>query len=63
MTIDATKIVMIAIDSYDESTDTFGVIVNESEKCQLPAILLPALTREYGEPSEFIGRFFDVLLP
>lgn len=48
---------------YEEGTDEFNVqIMREGVEtaAMIPACLIPKLTGESGEPTEFIGRTFQV---
>lgn len=59
-----TEVSMIVV-SYDEHFDTFEVQLDDAspsggQRSLVPAILMPALTHEYGEPDEFVGRQFIV---
>jgi hypothetical protein len=55
----------IDIKDYDESSDTFTVACPQGsfEPFGLPAVLLPALVGEYGEPQELVLRTFEVKMP
>jgi hypothetical protein len=60
--------VLMIVRSHDAHFDTFEIELHNNMPCEgqrslVPAILLPALTREYGEPQEFVGRQFIVQLP
>jgi hypothetical protein len=55
----------ITINGYEEQDDAFELKLacgntGANFVRTLPAILLPALVGEFGEPSEFIGRSFSV---
>jgi len=56
---------LLSVDFYEESTDEFSCIMHTAAPCEghafsIPAMLLPMLVHEYGEPDEFIGRIFLV---
>lgn len=62
------KELLMIVRSYDESFDTFEIELHNSMPCEgqrslIPAVLMPVLTKEYGEPSEFIGRKFIFMQP
>lgn len=61
----------IEVEQYNENDDTFvcstaeqvGQRNGDAILFTVPGIVLPALIREYGEPSELVGRTFEVSLP
>lgn len=74
MSINRGPSVQMTVKSYDFNFDTFEVEVRQCEewakfsksepvRSLVPAILLPALTGEYGEPYEFVDRTFEVVMP
>lgn len=55
--------VIMSVLSYDEHFDTFAIHIDDASPCAgqdslVPAMLMPKLTGEYGEPNEFVGRAF-----
>ena len=58
----------IKVDSYDQQSDTVVVIFRNGRthfnyRFIIPAIFLPNLTGEHGEPWEFIDREFVICRP
>lgn len=66
----------IAVQSYDEGTDTFTLAVTCSDEGRdtsaneydyddftVPALVLPMLIGECGEPDELVGQEFPILMP
>lgn len=54
----------LVVHSYDEANDTFNCEVEDLnynyEPFNLPAVLLPILIGQGGEPSELVGRTFEL---
>lgn len=60
--------VLMVVRSYDAHFDTFEIELHNNLPCEgqrslIPAMLMPVVAREYGEPDEFVGRQFIVTLP
>lgn len=59
----------LSVEAYDESTDTFRIELHNASPCaglvdhQLPAVLLPYLVGEYGEPDEFVNTRWIITQP
>lgn len=56
---------LLQVRDYSEFDDNFGCTVFcrgsvGGQHCFIPAILIPKLVGEYGEPDEFVGRTFLV---
>lgn len=56
---------LLQVDGYDEYNDMFVCLLHtaapcDGQACSIPALLLPMLVHEYGEPCEFVNRTFLV---
>lgn len=57
----------VHVGSYDEGLDTFKLAVDDGiatlPAFDVPAVVLPYLVGQFGEPSEFVGKVFELKMP
>lgn len=62
--IDVFTITAFGFTPEDEAEDAeYARSAPDFDDFQVPGLLLPALIKEYGEPSELVGKVFTITLP